>query len=106
MKEVKASNEAISLRQDATNKHLQVLVAAKGMETEELDKYLPFPDNATIYKFLSNTDGKLSERKFALIQIILTAVPTNNNMKHFADALCRAIFTRNYIASYKWPVPA
>lgn len=101
--ELKATSEQILNRLDVMNKHLQVLVAQKCMDSESIDNYLPFPDNATIFRFLQK-DDKFDERKFALEQILLTTIPSNKNQKHFADALCKALFTRSYIASHKWPI--
>ena len=86
------------------NKHLQILVVQKCMDSESIEDYLPFPDNRTIQKFLAK-DDRFEDRKFALEQVLQTTIPSNKNQKHFADALCKAIFTRNYMATYKWPIP-
>ena len=103
IKEVKSSNEHIHTRLDAISNQLQILVTERSMDGVQIEDYLPFPDNDTITKFLSNSDGNFAKRKFELDQMLHTAILTNRNVKHFADAICKTLFTRNYIATHKWP---
>ena len=90
-------------RLDALTKQVQILVTQKSLDSVPIEHYIPFPDNDTIEKFLEN-DDEIGERKFELDQVLLTVVPTKSNLKTFADALTKALFTRNYVATHKWPI--
>ena len=73
------------------------------METESIDHMFPIDNNGTIEAFMSNADGRFVKRKRELEKLIFSVWSPNISRRQFSDSLINVLFTRNYIATHRWP---
>ena len=73
------------------------------METEPIDHMFPINETATIESFISNNDGRFVKRKRELEKLIFSVWSPKITKRQFSDNLINILFSRNYIATHRWP---
>ena len=74
------------------------------MTSIDISGYFPIRNNEMIYAFLSNEDGTLEEKKKLFEYMMYTSVTTLKTMKRaFGESLKTTLFSREYIATHRWP---
>ena len=73
------------------------------MDTETIDHLFPIDSNTAVESFMSNSDGRFVKRKRELEKLIFSVWSPNITKRQFSDNLINTLFTRNYIATHRWP---
>lgn len=69
----------------------------------DIGEYFPIPDEATLNRFLDESDGMYAVRCSEFYNLLKTCVTVKQNL--FGSALIKTVFGTNYLIGHTWPPP-
>lgn len=73
------------------------------MDTNDVSDFFPLKDPGSLSAFMDKTHPDWDARKHGFYHLLFTTL--TNKKKKFARALLHTIFTRQFIATHRWPQP-
>lgn len=71
------------------------------MDRTDLSDFFPLENDEALERFMDKTHEDWEARKFGFYHLLFTTV--TKQKKKFAAALLHTIFSRNFIATHRWP---
>ena len=68
----------------------------------DIDRWMLFDCNNTIFAFLSNDDGMLAQRKNSFVRH-LYAIADETDISTFKNSICSNLFHPTYMNEHIWP---
>ena len=85
-------------------KNMERLAFNIDMDTVDISLYFPIKDNEMIHNFMSDVDGTFNEKRRQFEFLMYSTVTNQKSMKRaFGESLKSTLFTREYVATHRWP---
>lgn len=99
--QVKASIARIESTIETLSKQVETATFMTVMQGCDLSEFFPVETNNQLEAFMDRNHPDWNSRKNAFFNFLLTIV--TNNKKAFARGMIKAMFSREYILTVKWP---